>query len=352
MPSEPTLSETPARPDTPPAGNPASVSLWDRVKPLTRNQTTMLLLVFVAMIAFFSAINPRFFSTAAFGNILQDWAPIMLLAVGQTFVIISGGIDLSVGSTLGLSGIACALTMRALNGGGQSATVCILAGLVVGALVGLAVGAVNAFLVTKVRLAPFIATLATMGAAAGFTLVVTGGTQIAEGPKEVILIGSTTYLSLFTVPVLVVILVTAIASVYLHRSRFGRWTYAIGSNGFAARGAGINVQRHLVKLYVLCGLTAGLAGVLVYFRLGSGSPTSGTGNELTAIAAVVIGGTSLTGGLGRMTGTVVGALIITSVLSGLIIIGVEPNWQQVVVGGLIALAVGIQGIGSSVRRQV
>jgi ribose transport system permease protein len=304
------------------------------------------------MIAFFSLLNPRFFSTAAFGNVLQDWAPIMLLALGQTYVIISGGIDLSVGSTLGFSGIVAALVIRGLNAGGHGASLTILVGVLAGAVAGLLVGAINALLITKVRLAPFIATLATMGAAAGLTLVMTGGTQIAEGPNAVVLIGNTTYLTLFTAPVLVVVLITVIATLYLHRSRFGRWTYAIGSNSFAARGAGINVQRHLVRLYLLSGLMAGLAGVVVYFRLGAGAPSSGAGNELTAIAAVVIGGSSLTGGVGRMTGTVVGALIITSVLSGLIIIGVQPNWQQVVVGGLIAIAVGIQGVGSSVRRQL
>jgi ribose transport system permease protein len=189
----------------------------------------------------------------------------MLLVIGQTFVTVSGGIDLSVGSVLGLSGITCALVIRGLHQGGYSAALCILAGVVTGALTGLLVGGVNAALVTKVRLAPFIATLATMGAAAGLTLVVTGGAQVAEGPSAVVLIGNTSYLYLSTAPVLVVVvLLTVIATLYLQRSQFGRWTYAIGSNSFAARGAGIDVQRHLVKLYTLCGLTAGLAGVLVY----------------------------------------------------------------------------------------
>jgi ribose transport system permease protein len=140
----------------------------------------------------------------------------------------------------------------------------------------------------------------------------------------------------------VVLAVLAVAWVTLDFTRFGRWTYAIGSNEFAARGAGIGVQRHLVKVYMLSGLLCGLAGAFVYFRLGSGSPTSGQGLELAAIAAAVIGGTSLFGGSGRMSGTVLGSLITTSVLSGLILIGVAPNWQQVVIGVLIAVAVGVQ----------
>lgn len=337
-----------ARPGT--GSTPDGGSVRSRVSAQFRNQTTLLVLVFLVMIAFFSVLNPRFFSTAAFGNILQDWAPVMLLAIGQTYVIITGGIDLSVGSTLGLSGVVGAMVIQASNNGGHAAATSILAGVVTSAVVGLAVGLINALLVTRIRLAPFIATLSTMGAMAGLTLVISQGTPVAGGPDAVILIGNTTYLALFTSPVLVVLLATVIATLYLHRTRFGRWTYAIGSNSFAARGAGINVRRHLVLVYTLSGLLAGLAGIVVYFRLGSGAPSSGLGNELTAIAAVVIGGTSLTGGVGRMTGTVVGALIITSVLSGLIIIGVQPNWQQVVIGGLIALAVGLQGIGGSTRR--
>lgn len=193
---------------------------------------------------------------------------------------------------------------------------------------------------------PFVATLATMGAAAGMSLVLTGGTQIAGAPKEVILLGNATYLGALTVPVIAVFVIIAVSWAFLSRARFGRWTYAIGSNPFAARGAGIDVERHLIKLYLLSGVLAALAGAFVYFRLGSGSPLSGRGGELNAIAAAVIGGVSLLGGTGKLTGVVIGALITTAVLSGLILIGVRPNWQQIVVAALIALAVGIQGLGA------
>jgi ribose transport system permease protein len=297
----------------------------------------------------FAQLNPRFLSTAAAANIMQDFSPVLLTAVGQTFVIISGGIDLSVGSVLGLAGVICALTARAANQAGLPTGAGIGLAVMAGIVTGLLVGLVNGLLVSRVKLAPFIATLATMGAAYGTTLVVTNGVQIAGGPRAVILIGSKTYLGVFTAPVLVVLGVTAIAWLFLAKTRFGRYTYAIGSNRFAARVAGIGVKQHLVKVYLLSGVLAGLAGILVYFRLGSGSPSSGQGGELQAIAAAVIGGVSLAGGQGRLGGTILGAFIITAVISGLILIGVAPAWQQIVTGALIAVAVAVQAIGNPKR---
>ncbi|WP_193313021.1 ABC transporter permease [Georgenia subflava] len=324
-------------------GRGASAS-GSQVKGVLLRQETILFGVLVAMVAFFTVLNPLFFSTHALGNVLQDWAPVMLLAIGQTYVIVTAGIDLSVGSTLGLSGVSAALTIRALTEGGTSPAMAITAGFVVAIAVGVTVGLVNGLLIVKAKLAPFIATLATMGAGAGLTLVVTRGVQIAGGPREVITIGNTRILDVLTPPLIGVLLVLVIAWVALEQTRFGRWTYAIGSNDFAARAAGINVSGHLVKVYMLSGFMAALAGLFVYIRLGSGSPTSGLGFELNAIAAAVIGGTSLFGGTGKMIGTFLGALITTAVLSGLILIGVAPYWQQVVVGVLIAVAVGLQHV--------
>jgi ribose transport system permease protein len=146
----------------------------------------------------------------------------------------------------------------------------------------------------------------------------------------------------FSWAVLVVIVAVVIVGLFLHKSKFGIYTYAIGSNSFAARGAGINVERHLVAIYALSGALAGLAGMYVYMRLGAGSPSSGTGRELDAIAAVVIGGASLMGGIGRVWGTVLGTLILFTVQSGLIMAGVAPDWKKVVVAVLIAVAVAAQ----------
>jgi ribose transport system permease protein len=219
----------------------------------------------------------------------------------------------------------------------------ILIGTFVAVLTGLGVGLVNAFLINKARIVPFVATLATLGAARGLCIVTTGGGPVGEGPAKAITY-SVPWIGPFNTPALVVVVIVIIAGLFMHQSRFGRNNYAIGSNTFAARGAGINVKRHLTKVYVLSGVLSGLAGMYLYIRLGSGSPSSGSSGELMAIAAVVIGGTSLAGGVGRMSGTVIGALILTTVTSGLIIIGVAPNWKDVVVAVLIAGAVFIQGL--------
>lgn len=317
-----------------------------RLKASGLRQDVVLLLLFCLMVLAFSIANPRFFSIRAAANILQDFSPVVLMAIGQTFVIASRGIDLSVGSVLGLAGVSMALVVRGANEAGLDPWLAISLGLLVAVGVGGVVGLINGLLITYCRLVPFVATLATMGAAAGMSLVLTGGTQIAGAPKEVILLGNATYLGALTVPVIAVFVVIVISWAFMSRARFGRWTYAIGSNPFAARGAGIDVERHLIKLYLLSGVLAALAGAFVYFRLGSGSPLSGRGGELNAIAATVIGGVSLLGGTGKLTGVLVGALITTAVLSGLILIGVQPNWQQIVVAALIALAVGIQGLGA------
>ncbi|SEQ09334.1 ribose transport system permease protein [Faunimonas pinastri] len=332
--------------NTAPAASPRGGGLRD----FLLRQDVVLLGIFAVMVVVFASINPRFLSLPAAANILQDFSPVVLMAIGQTFVIVSRGIDLSVGSTLGLSGVVMALAVRALNQAGVDPALTIVVGVLCAMATGAVVGLVNAFLINVANITPFIATLATLGAAAGVSLVLTRGVQVAGGPTAVIYVGNLRYLGVLTVPVIAVLVIMAIAWAFFGLTRFGRWTYAIGSNPFAARGAGIDVKRHLTKIYLLSGILSGLAGAFVYFRLGSGSPLSGRGGELSAVAACVIGGIGLFGGTGKISGTFIGALITTSVLSGLILIGVEPNWQQIVVAGLIAGAVGIQGLSSAARR--
>lgn len=310
------------------------------------NQQVILLLVLVAMVVFFTSRNSIFFSSDVFANILLDWGPVVLIAVGETFVVVSGGIDLSVGSTIGFSGVIGAFAMRDLTTSGHGETFTLLVGTLVCLLVGAAVGLLNAILINKAKLVPFIATLATLGAGAGLNIVMTNGAPIAGGPPKAILL-SNSWLGPFSKPILVVIAIVVVCGLFLHLARFGRYTFAIGSNAFAARAAGISVPRHLTKVYMLSGGLAGLAGMFFYIRLGSGAPSSGDGAELDAIAAVVIGGALLSGGVGRLSGTVLGALILTTVTSGLIIIGVAPNWKKVVVAILIAAAVSAQGLRTS-----
>ena len=312
-----------------------------RAKALAGNQQALLLLVLLTMIAFFTYRNPIFFSNAVFGNIMSDFSPIILIAVGQTFVIISGGIDLSVGSTVAVSGVTGALAVRELTERGYSPTVTLALGLLACAATGLLVGAINAFLITKTNVVPFIATLVTMGAGSGLAIVFTGGGPIGGGPDEAIQL-SVPKVGPFSYPGLAIVALVVILGLLLHKARFGLYTFAIGSNEFAARAAGINTKRHLAKIYMLSGVLAGMAGYYYYLRLGAGAPTSGLGGELQAIAAVVIGGAALTGGQGRISGTILGALILTTVASGLIIINVAANWKQVVVAILIAAAVLLQ----------
>jgi ribose transport system permease protein len=210
-------------------------------------------------------------------------------------------------------------------------------------------GAANAFLIVVVRLAPFIATLAMLGVGTGLSLVFTNGFGIAV-PDVVGTIGNQVFGGFLTAPIVVTIVLAVIGGICLHYSRFGRWTFAVGSNREAARDSGIPVGRHLAKIYILSGLLSGMAGVLDLTRLASGAPTSGDNSELNAIAAVVIGGASLFGGIGTMVGSMLGSLVLGVVLSGLVIAGVEPYWQAVVTGLLIAAAVGVQHVTGASRQ--
>jgi len=320
-----------------------------RVKAAFGNQQILLLTVLVVMVAFFTSRNSVFFSNAVFGNILSDWSPVVLIAIGETFVIISGGIDLSVGSTVGVSGVVGAITMEGMTNHHQGQNLTLFVGFLVTIGVGLLVGIVNALMITKAKVVPFIATLVTMGAGAGLSIVFTGGDPIAGGPAKAISLSVPDF-GPFSRPGLVVVVIIAALGVILHKARFGRYTYAIGSNSFAARAAGINVNRHLAKIYILSSLLASCAGYYFYLRLGSGAPTSGQGGELQAIAAVVIGGAALSGGVGNFFGTALGALILTTVTSGLIIINVAANWDQVAVALLIAAAVLLQQYRNRVRK--
>ena len=317
------------------------VAPTSRVKSLLGNQQFILLVVWIAMVIGFTLKSPIFFSSGVAGNILLDWAPLVLIALGELIVVISAGIDLSVGAVVGFSGVIGAFAMKALTSAGWATLPTLTLGLLVCVLVGAFVGLINASLINYARLVPFIATLVTLGAASGLSLVLTKGAPIMGGPADAIQL-VIPWIGPFSKPVVVVILIVLVIWAFVHKARFGRYAYAIGSNAFAARAAGINVKRHVAKIYVLSGSLAGLAGFFFYLRLNGGAPTSGLGMELDAIAAVVIGGAALAGGVGRVSGTVLGALILTTVTSGLIISGVDPQWKRVVVAALIAIAATLQ----------
>jgi len=189
-----------------------------------------------------------------------------------------------------------------------------------------------------------------MGAGAGLAIVFTGGAPISGVDPSAAIALSVSKVGPFSYPGLVIVAIVIVLGLFLHMARFGRYTFAIGSNDFAARAVGINTKKHLTKIYILSGLLAALAGYYYYLRLGVGAPTSGQGGELQAIAAVVIGGAALTGGVGNVIGSVLGAFILTTVASGLILINVAANWKQVVVAILIAAAVLLQQARSSATR--
>ncbi len=319
---------------------------WARA--VVSNQQFMLLVALAALVTYFTARAPVFLSSGEIANILADFCSIILLAVGETFVIASGGIDLSVGSAASLSGVIGAFAMRGLVNSHQNEALVLFVGAVVCAGIGLAIGLVNAALINWARLVPFVATLAMLGGAGGLAIVLTNGQPIGLDPRAISL--TVAKLGPFSYPAFVVIALVVVAWLSLHFTRYGRYTFAIGSDAFAARAAGINVRRHVTSVYVLSGLLAGLTGMFVYMRLGSGAPTAGQGNELQAIAAVVIGGASLSGGVGRLSGTVLGALIINVVTSGLIISNIQANWDQVAVALLIAVAATMQALRPARRR--
>jgi ribose transport system permease protein len=327
---------------------PLTHKLGGWARSVVTNQQFMLLVALAVLVAYFTARAPVFLSSGELANVLTDFCSIILLAVGETFVIASGGIDLSVGSAASLAGVAGAFAMRGLVNTHQNEALVLFVGTVVCAGCGLVIGLANAALINWARLVPFVATLAMLGGAGGLAIVFTNGEPIGLDIRAISY--TVAKVGPFSYPSFVVIALVVVAWLCLHFTRYGRYTFAIGSDAFAARAAGINVRRHVTSVYALSGLLAGLTGMFIYMRLGSGAPTAGLNDELEAIAAVVIGGASLFGGVGRLSGTVLGALIITTVTSGLIISNVQANWDQVAIALLIAVAAAMQALRPARRR--
>lgn len=287
-----------------------------------------LLLLFVIV----SILNPNFLEPLNLLNLLRQVSINALIAFGMTFVILTGGIDLSVGAILALSS---ALTAGMIVSGMDP-----MIAIIIGCLLGGIMGMVNGLLITKGKMAPFIATLATMTIFRGLTLVYTGGNPITGLGENVLfqLFGKGYFLGI-PVPAITMMVTFAVLYIILHKTPFGRKTYAIGGNEKASLISGIKVPRVKVMIYGLSGLLAALAGAILTSRLNSAQPTAGTSYELDAIAAVVLGGTSLTGGKGRIFGTLIGALIIGTLNNGLNLLGVSSFYQMVVKGVVIIIAV-------------
>jgi ribose transport system permease protein len=308
---------------------------WQR---LVTGQSTAIALILVGLIAVFSFLRPEeFLDVNNARNIATDAAVLLVLAVGLTFVIITAGIDLSVGAVLVFSGVVAAKLMNEIGGDNWGV---ILAGLGVALASGLGWGLLNGFLVAKAKIPAFIVTLGTLGMALGSALLITGGVDQRDVPFKLIdTVGSGRAFDEIPYLVLIAAVVALVFGVILAMTRFGRYTYAIGSNEEAVRRAGVNVDAHLIKVYAIGGTLAGLAGFMSLARFGTTTIGGHSTDNLDAISAVVIGGTSLFGGIGTIVGTVVGVFIPAVLRNGFVIVGVQPFWQQVAVGAVLIIAV-------------
>jgi ribose transport system permease protein len=289
------------------------------------------LMVLLALSAVMAVLSPFFLSFSNFLNILLATSTIGVLAIAATFVIGSGGLDLSLGSVMGLSGVVGAFVAVTL--GAPS-----LLGIVACLLAGAAAGYINGLLITRAYVPAFIVTLGMLGLARGFALVISGGRVIYGLPEAMLFLGQGRVLGIPT-PVVIFVLTAIVAHCVLAYTRFGRHTLAIGDSEGAARAAGIRVDRHRRMLYTLSGALAGLAGLLFSARINSGDPTAGLNYELTAITAAIIGGTNLFGGRGSILGTMIGALIMGVLQNGLNLLAVQSYYQQMAIGAVLILAV-------------
>ncbi len=310
---------------------------------------TYIFVVLVGLIVIFTIWHgSKFFDRTNFRNIALDSSQLMLLAVGMTFVIITAGIDLSCSAVLVFSAVVGAKVMSRLSGSPEQVklydfphqNIGIPIGLAAAVLAGLMWGIVNGLIITKLRLPPFIVTLGTLGMALGLGQIISGGQTVAYVPYDVqAWVGARRFFGWLPLLVVITAIVVIIAMIVLSKTRYGRYTFAIGSNQAAARRAGINVDRHLIKVYAVSGLMAGMAGAFEVARFATASTAAHSADNLNAVSAVVIGGTSLFGGMGSIVGSVIGTFIPTVLRNGLIIGGINPFWQQVTIGAILIVAV-------------
>ena len=277
-----------------------------------------------------SFITPRFLTVSNLLNVLTQISVNAVIAIGMTFVILTGGIDLSVGSILAFSG---AITAYLVKSSGN-----VFLAIVVGLIIGGFIGLFNGFIISKEKVQPFIATLVTMTIFRGVTYVFTNGIPISGLNLNFTFIGNERILGM-PIPVIITLVIFIIAWYLVNETRFGRYVYAIGGNEDTVKLSGINTDRVKTIVYMISGITASISGVIVTSRIGSASPNAGMGYELDAIAAVVLGGTSLSGGEGTVVGTLIGSMIIGVISNGLNLLNVSPFYQSIVKGIIILLAV-------------
>ncbi len=277
----------------------------------------------------FSIASPYFLTTTNLMNIAIQTSVIGVLTIAQLIVLLTAGIDLSVGAVTAIAGVLAAMMMRSVP-----VFVATIGALIIGAVFGYA----NGLIISKMKVPPFIVTLGMSGMLRGLNLVITNGLPISNLPTSVAWFGRGKVLGI-PVPVFFLIIVTLLFQWILSKTRLGRYTYAIGSNEEATRLSGINTAKYVRIIYMLAGLLSGLAGMILIGRLNSAHPTAAQGYEVNAIAASVIGGASLMGGVGTAYGAIVGAFIMTILNNGLTLLGVSAFYQQIAVGAILIVAV-------------
>ncbi len=312
------------------------------------------LIFLLALVAVLSYLEPGFRTERNIMNVMRQVSIIGILAVGMTFVILTAGIDLSVGSMVAFTGIVCAATAkgsRSLLAGGMSdsgGSRVLLAALAAIGL-GLLLGLFQGFLIGKLEIPAFVATLGGLGAWRGATLVFSGGQPISGFSKDFKFWGQG-FVGRVPVPVIVFLTFVLVAFIILRYTQYGRWIYALGGNQEAARLSGLNTTALIISVYAIAGFCAGVGGFLLTSRLNSAEQVAGQNYELQAIAAVVIGGTSLFGGVGGVVGTLIGTLLIGVLNNGLVIMNVSPYWQPIVVAIILVLSVYFDQLAKKRRR--
>lgn len=305
------------------------------------------LIILLGLFVLFGFLSNRFLTVGNLWSILRQTSVNLCIAVGMTYVILAGGIDLSVGSILGFAGAVTAKLLKygaTLTVFGVVLQFGVVGASIIGILTGLTIGLLNGFIITFFNVPAFVATLGTMTAVRGFIMLWTKGYPITKLGETFNMIGSGWIFGIPT-PVWIAIFVTVIGSIFLRATRFGRYVYAVGGNEKAAVLSGVNARATKLITYMISGVLAAVAGLIVTSRLDSAQPNAGLMYELDAIAATVIGGASLSGGKGTIEGTLIGALIIGVLNNGLVLTGVSPFWQQVAKGFIIIAAVIAERMG-------
>ncbi len=318
------------------------------------------LIALIMIVAIFTALSDNYLTTGNLVTIIKQVAFNAIIALGMLVVILNGGIDLSVGSTVGLTGAVAGNLFRGLDLPLTQAImfpkVWVIVVIAVG--VGMLVGWINGLLIARLNLAPFIVTLGMLYVARGLTEVLLNGQNITNELRGQEALGNTGFFEVFAsrplglpISAWVMIIFAVAFSILLTRTPFGRWLYATGSNERAAHLSGVPVKRVQTRIYVLAGLCAGVVGVLQIANISSSTADLGTFYELNAIAAVVIGGAALSGGRGTVRGTIIGAFVIGFLANGLVIVGISPFWQKVITGAVIILAVAVDQIQQMIQRR-